>query len=101
MTIMIKTSLHIPDAVRFAANHVGISARRHIAPSDFLAALDDQQTSPAAINAVATFLNEADPAEIADLVACGATDFGKLATIAQRCLPKSHPTRAYLDQFAA
>jgi hypothetical protein len=91
----------IPQAVRFAANHVGVSARNKIAPTDFMCAIADEKASDDAQRAVAAFLNEADPAEIADLVACGATSFLRLSQIARRTLPPSHPNRAYLEQLAA
>ena len=91
----------IPQAVRFAAHHVGVSARNHIAPTDFMRAIADEKSSDDAQRAVATFLNEADPAEIADLVACGATSFLRLSRIARRTLPPSHPNRVYLEQLAA
>ena len=91
----------IPQAVRFAANHVGVSARNNIVPTDFMLAIAGEKASDDAERAVATFLNQADPAEIADLVACGATSFLRLCQIARRTLPPSHPNRAYLEQLAA
>ena len=91
----------VPAAVRLAANHVGVSARRKLSPRAFLAALADQPAPDDAAQAVATFLNEADPAEIADLVACGATTFEALAAIARRTLPVAHPNRVHLEHFIA
>ena len=83
----------MPDAVRLAANHVGVSAARRVAPADFMAALAGRPSTSDALTAVETFLNEADPAEIADVVGCGAADFRGLAVLAARCLAPSHPNQ--------
>lgn len=91
----------IPQAVRFAARHVAVSSRQNVAPAEFMRAIAGDEASGDAESAVATFLNEADPAEIADLVACGATSFMRLFRIASRTLPPSHPNRVYLEQLAA
>lgn len=91
----------IPQAVRFAARHVTVSSRRNVVLAEFIRAIAADEASDEAQRAVATFLNEADPPEIADLVACGATSFVRLAGIASRTLPKSHPNRVYLEQLAA
>jgi selenocysteine lyase/cysteine desulfurase len=91
----------IPQAVRFAARHLAVSSSRNVAPADFMRAIAGEEASDDARRAVATFLNEADPAEIADLVACGATSFVRLSRIAARTLPPSHPNRVYLEQLAA
>ena len=91
----------IPQAVRFAARHVAVSSRLKVAPAEFMRAIGGEEASDDAQHAVATFLNEANPAEIADLVACGATSFVCLSRIASRTLPGSHPNRVYLEQFAA
>jgi hypothetical protein len=91
----------IPIAVRFAANHLGVSARNTITPDDFIRAVSGATSSNEAQLAAQTFLNEADPAEIADLVACGATTFSKLSQIAKRSLSPLHPNRVYLEQFAS
>lgn len=92
----------IPLAVRLAANHVSVSARERVAPADFLRTIagDDLPMVEARL-AVETFLFEADPNEIADLVACGATTFPRLARIASAALPPSHPNRIYLERLAA
>lgn len=94
------TQTRIPDAVRFAANHVGVSARRKIDPRAFMIALRDGAAPDDAKHAVVAFLNEADTAEIAEVVACDATTFALLAQIARRSLPPFHPNRVHLDQFA-
>jgi hypothetical protein len=91
----------IPQAVRFAARHVTVSSSRNAAAADFMRAIAGDEASDDVLHAVATFLNEADPAEIADLVACGATSFALLSRIAARTLPPSHPNRVYLEQLAA
>jgi len=91
----------IPLAVRFAATHVGLSRPEAVAPAEFLRAIASEDAPLEALEAVATFLDEADPAEIADLVACGATTFGRLSRIASDALPSSHPNRIYLDELAA
>lgn len=91
----------IPQAVRFAARHLAVSSDRNITPAEFMRAIAGEEASDAAQRAVAAFLNEADPAEIADLVACGATSFVRLSGIASRTLPPSHPNRVYLEQLAA
>ena len=91
----------IPIAVRFAANHLGVSARRKITPEDFIRAVSDAESSAQAQSAVQTFLNEADPAEIVDLVTCGVTTFLQLSQIAKRSLSPLHPNRVYLEQFTS
>ena len=91
----------IPPAVRFAARHVAVSSPQNVTPAEFMRAIAGDEASGDAERAVATFLNEADPEEIADLVACGATSFTRLFRIASRTLPPSHPNRVYLEQLAA
>lgn len=91
----------IPQAVRFAARHVAVSSRHNVSLAEFMRAIAGGEASDDAERAVATFLNEADPAEIADLVACGATTFLRLSMIASRTLPPSHPNRVYLEELAA
>ena len=96
-----RNGTEIPLAVRFAANHLGVSARRQTTPDEFVRALSGGDASVDAQHAVQTFLNEADPAEIADLVTCGVTSFSRLFQIAKQSLPPLHPNRVYLEQFAA
>jgi hypothetical protein len=91
----------IPIAVRFAANHLGVSARRQITPDEFARALSGEDATAEAQYAVQAFLNEADPAEIADLVTCGVTSFSRLCRIAKQSLSPLHPNRVYLEQFAS
>ena len=91
----------VPLAVRLAANHVNVSAPERVAPADFLRAIAGEDAPAVARRAVATFLYEADPGEIADLVACGATTFPRLARIASDVLPSSHANRSYLEELAA
>lgn len=98
---MAERNADVPDAVRLAANHVGVSAARRIAPAEFMAVLAGRPSTPEALNAVEAFLNEADPDEIADVVGCGAADFKRLSVLAARCLAPSHPNRLYLEFFAA
>ena len=97
---MAERNADVPDAVRLAANHVGVSAAQRIVPADFMAALAGRPSTPEALAAVEVFLNEADPAEIADVVGCGAADFEGLAVLATRWLAPSHPNRLYLEHFA-
>ena len=87
-----------PDAVVMAVGHVRASSGEDIAPEEFLRALSRGE-GPAA-GAVDAWLHEADPAELADLVACGATSFEMLARTAARFLPPDHPNRAWLDELA-
>lgn len=91
----------IPIAIRFAANHLGVSARNKITPDDFIRAASDAESSAEAQSAIQIFLNEADPAEIADLVTCGVTTFLRLSQIAKRSLSPLHPNRVYLEQFTS
>ena len=91
----------IPRAVRLAARHVAVSSRENVTPAEFMHAIAGDEASDDTQRAVAAFLNEADPAEIADLVACGATSFVRLSGIASRTLPPSHPNRLYLEHLAA
>ena len=91
----------IPIAVRFAANHLGVSARLHITPDEFARAISGNDCSADAKYAVQAFLNEADPAEIAELVTCGVTSFSLLSKIAKRTLSPLHPNRVYLEQFTS
>ena len=87
------------DALVIAAGHVRASSGAAVLPEQFLAALAGGD-GPAAV-AVETWLNEADPAELADLVVCGATSFEALARLAARLLPADHPNRVWLDDLAA
>jgi hypothetical protein len=91
----------IPIAVRFATNHLGVSARSKITPEDFISAVSGADSSADAQTAVQIFLNEADPAEIAELVTSGVTTFLRLSQIARRSLSPLHPNRVYLEQFAS
>jgi hypothetical protein len=49
---------------------------------------------------VSAFLDEADPAEIADLVASRVTTFASLSELAKRFLPEFHANRALLEQLS-
>ncbi len=91
----------IPAPVRIAANHVNVFAGERVTPEAFLSALTGGAAGYAARAAVEAFIDEADPAEFADLVACEATTFPALRELAVRVLPPLHPNRVYLGQFAA
>lgn len=91
----------IPIAVRFATNHLGVSAKNKVTPEDFIRAVTDADSSAEAQSAVQAFLNEADPAEIAELVTSGVTTFSRLSRIARRSLSPLHPNRVYLEQFTS
>ena len=96
---MSTQSRSIPVAVVIAAGHARASSGAAVSPAQFVAALTGG--SGQAADAVEAYLNEADPAELADLVACGATSFEALARLAARLLPAVHPNRVWLDELVA
>ena len=82
-------------SVVLAANHVNVSAPLRVPALDFLAALNGNSPSAAALSAAKTFVDEADPA---DMIASGETSFRQLADFA-RFLPQTHPNRQYLNAY--
>ena len=91
---------HVPQAVRFAIQHAGASSGERISPHAFMDALSDRGGGDSAKKVVSAFLDEADPTEFADLVACQVTTFAALATLAKRYLPEFHVNRVLLDELA-
>lgn len=90
-------STELPQPIRMALRHINVSAGQQIGPEDFLASLTDlaaDERSP-----VVAWLAEAEPSQIAMVVATGQTTFEILHRIAQQTLPPIHPTRVFLDDL--
>lgn len=83
-------------ALRFALGHFEASTGIVVAPSDFEDALRSGYATPQTMLAVETHLNEADPAELANLVIDGVASFASLSALADRYLRVGHPNRLYL-----
>ena len=91
----------IPAAVRIAVTHLGVSRTGKVSAEKFMAALAQAAPAEAADAALGAFLDEAEPADFADLVASRAATFESLAKLSARWLPFSHPNRVLLDELAA
>ena len=87
----------LPRSIRMALRHINVSARRMVGADEFLASLTD--LSADGRSPVVAWLEEAEPSQIAMVVATGQTTFDILHRIAQQTLPPIHPTRVFLDDL--
>lgn len=95
-----RQSVQPVDAVTLALGHIKASGGTEFVRADFEAALATGHVRGRVRLAVEAHLFEADPAELAALVAAGFTSFVTLGVLAQKILPATHPNRTYLETAA-
>lgn len=90
-------SSELAQPIRMALRHINVSAGQQVAAKDFIASLTDLDADGQ--SPVVAWLEEAEPTQIAMVVATGQTTFDILHKIAQQTSPPIHPTRVFLDDL--
>lgn len=91
------TDPSLSPAIKSALRHINVSAAEQVSAEAFLASL--KALDPAPHSPAVAWLEEAEPSQIAMVVATGQTTFEILHRIAQQTLPPFHPTRVFLDDL--
>jgi hypothetical protein len=85
------------DPIEKISRHLAVSAEYSASHEELADALSGRHTTSAARHDLQTYLNEADPTQIIDLIGSKETTLATLKLLAGELLPPEHPNRTFLD----